>query len=133
MRTQLLLLAYLARTAHAEDLAEHAKRLQRDAIVVDTHLDAPDQLDEKWEDVAKRGATPHFDLPRAKEGGLTAPFFSIFVAAEYADAGRAARRALELIDLTRRVVADHPTDMVLAASVSDIRAAKKAGKLAVLM
>jgi membrane dipeptidase len=129
----LLLLAILCTTAHADDLAERAKRLQRDAIVVDTHLDAPDELSTKWADIATRGATRHFDLPRAKEGGLTAPFFSIYVASAYAESGGSARRALELVDLTRRVVADHPGDMVMATSVADIRAAKKAGKLAILM
>ncbi|HEX5061832.1 MAG TPA: dipeptidase [Kofleriaceae bacterium] len=118
--------------AHADDIAERAKKLQREAIIVDTHLDAPDQLAGKWADVATRGATDHFDIPRAKEGGLTAPFFSIYVSAAYADKG-AAKKALELIDLTKRVVADHPNDMMLATTVDDARAAKKAGKLAVFM
>ena len=118
--------------AGADDLAARARALHRDAIVVDAHLDAPDQLSEKWADVGKRGATPHFDIPRALEGGLTAPFFSIYVAAKY-DGRGAARRALELIDLTRRVVDGHPREMVLAASVAEIRAAKQAGKIAVLM
>ncbi len=99
---------------------------------MDGHLDAPMQLSDKWADVAKRGATDHFDLPRAKEGGLTAPFFSIYVSAAYAGNG-AAKRALELIDLTRRVVTEHAADMVAAGSVDEIRAAKKAKKLAVLM
>lgn len=133
MKTALALVLAFAATAHADDFAARAKKLQQEAIVVDTHLDAPDQLAEKWMDVAERGATKHFDLPRAKEGGLTAPFFSIFVASAYADAGGAARRALELIDLTHRVVDGHPKDMMMAASVADIRAAKKAGKMAVLM
>jgi membrane dipeptidase len=132
MRRALLFLVSLCAVVRADDIAERAKKLQRDAIIVDTHLDAPDQLSEKWADVATRGATDHFDLPRAKEGGLTAPFFSIYVAAGYADKG-SARRALDLIDITRRVVTEHPNDMMMAASVDDIRAAKKAGKLGVLM
>ncbi len=122
MRLALLLVASLSATAYAEDLAAHAKRLQRDAIVVDTHLDAPMQLSDKWADVAERGATDHFDLPRAREGGLTAPIFSIYVPAAFADHG-AARKALELIDITRRVVADHPKDMMLATTAAHIRAA----------
>jgi membrane dipeptidase len=132
MRLALLVLVFMSATAHADDIAERAKKLQREAIIVDGHLDAPMQLADKWADVATKGATDHFDLPRAKEGGLTAPFFSIFVSAEYADRG-AARKALELIDITRRVVADHPNDMMLATTVDDARAAKKAGKLAVFM
>jgi membrane dipeptidase len=118
--------------ARADDVTTRAKKLHADAIVVDTHLDAPDQLASKWADVATRGSTDHFDIPRAREGGLTAPFFSIYVAASYADNG-AAKRALELIDITHRVVDGHPKDMVLAAAAADIRAAKQAGKLAILM
>jgi membrane dipeptidase len=135
-RTRPLALAVAAALASApavaDDLPARARKLHREAIVVDAHLDAPDQLSDKWADVARRGATDHFDLPRAAEGGLTAPFFSIYVAARYANAG-AARRAHELIDLTRRVVDAHPKEMVLAASPAEIRAAKQAGKLAVLM
>lgn len=108
-------------------------KLHAESIVVDTHLDAPDQLADKWVDLATRGATDHFDLPRARTGGVTAPFFSIYVAASYAQRGGAATRALELIDLTKRAVDANPKDLVLASSVADIRAAKKAGKIAVLM
>jgi len=132
MRHLLLVILLVPVLARADDLAARAKKLHAEAIVVDTHLDAPDQLAGKWADVSTRGATDHFDIPRAREGGLTAPFFSIYVAASYADHG-AARRALELIDLTHRVVDGHPKDLVLAGSHADIRAAKRAGKLAILM
>jgi membrane dipeptidase len=118
--------------AHADDVAQRARKLHTEAIVVDTHLDAPDQLARKWADVAVGGATDHFDIPRARAGGLSAPFFSIYVAASYAERG-AARRALDLIDLTHRVVDGHTRDMMLASSVADIRAAKQAGKIAILM
>lgn len=132
MRTLLLLLLATA-SAHADAIADRAKKLHRDAIVVDTHLDAPMQLADKWADIGTRGATTHFDLPRAKEGGLTAPVFSIFVSPLYADVGGSARRALELIDITKRTVEAHPNEMMLATTGDDIRAAKRTGKLAVLM
>src|SRR5262245_60694069 len=132
MRLPLLLVLGFAASAYADDLEASANKLQREAIVVDTHLDAPEQLVDRWADVAQRGATSHFDLPRAQAGGLNAPVFSIYVSPSYA-AGGAARRAHELIDLTRRVVDGHPNDMMLATTADDIRAAKKAGKLAVLM
>lgn len=132
MRHWLLAILFVPMIARADDVATRAKKLHAEAIVVDTHLDAPDQLASKWADVAVKGATDHFDIPRARDGGLTAPFFSIYVAASYADHG-AARRALELIDLTHRVVDGHPKDLTLAGSVAEIRAAKQAGKLAILM
>jgi membrane dipeptidase len=118
--------------ARADDVSPRARKLHAEAIVVDTHLDAPDQLSSKWADVGTRGATDHFDIPRAREGGLTAPFFSIYVAASYADHG-AARRALELIDITHRTVDAHPKDLTLANTAADIQTAKQAGKIAVLM
>ncbi len=133
-RDMRIVLALLATTSlvYADDSDVRAKKLQPSLIIVDGHLDAPMELADKWADVSTRGATSHFDLPRAKEGGLTAPFFSIFVSPMYADHG-AARKALELIDLTRQVIADHPGDMTFAGSVDDIRAARKANKLGVLM
>jgi len=128
----LFALPLLAAAPAGNDVAARAARLHREAIVVDTHEDVPDALAEKWADVAVRGATKHFDIPRAKEGGLTAPFFAVYVPASYADGG-AARIALDRIDLVQRVVAAHPADLVAAASVADIRRAKREGKIAILM
>jgi membrane dipeptidase len=128
-----LLAPGLALSALAEDLDGRAKRVHRAAIVVDTHVDAPYALEKKSGDLAVRGATPHFDIPRAREGGLTAPFFAVYVPARYAETGGAALKTLELIDLVRRVVAEHPGDLTLADSVAGIRRAKKEGSIAVLM
>jgi membrane dipeptidase len=119
--------------ALADDAGTKALRLQERAIVVDTHVDAPYRLEMKWADVGERGATPHFDIPRALEGGLTAPFLAIYVPASYAEAGGAAREALDLIDLVQRVVQAHPKDLTAAASVAEIRQAKRDRKIAVLM
>ena len=119
--------------AAAGDAETRAQRLQARAIVVDTHVDAPYTLEKKWADVGERGATPHFDIPRALEGGLTAPFFAIYVPASYAESGGAARETLDLIDLVGRVVRAHPKDMTPAASVAEIRLAKRDRKMAVLM
>src|SRR5947209_16371925 len=68
-----------------DDVTARAARLHRDAIVVDSHEDVPDALAGKWADLAVEGATKHFDIPRAKRGGLTAPFFAVYVPASYAD------------------------------------------------
>jgi len=116
----------------ADDVAARAARIHREAIVVDTHEDVPDALAEKWADVGVKGATKHFDIPRAKEGGLTAPFFAAYVSASYAGAG-AARVALDRIDMVRRIVAAHPADLASAASVAEIRRAKREGKIAILV
>jgi membrane dipeptidase len=119
--------------APAGDVAARVRRLHAESIVVDTHVDAPYKLLEKWADVSERGATPHFDIPRAREGGLTAPFFAVYIPATFAETGGAGLKTLEIIDLVGRVVAAHPADMETAASVADIRKAKKDGRIGVLM
>src|SRR5262245_37716981 len=129
----LAILSIAGAPAPGDEADAKARRLQSRAIVVDTHVDAPYVLEKTWADVGERGATPHFDIPRAREGGLTAPFLAIYVPASFAEAGGAALEALELIDLTRRVVQSHPNDLVAAASTSEIRQAKSDGKIAVLM
>jgi len=128
----LLALPLAALAPAADDVAARAARIHREAIVVDTHEDVPDALAEKWADVGVKGATKHFDIPRAKEGGLTAPFFAAYVSASYAGAG-AARVALDRIDMVRRIVAAHPADLASAASVAEIRRAKREGKIAILV
>src|SRR5258705_3223935 len=65
MRHWLLAVLFVPLIARADDVATRAQKLHGEAIVVDTHLDAPDQLSNKWADVAVRGATDHFDIPRA--------------------------------------------------------------------
>ena len=118
--------------ADADDTALRAARLHREAIVVDTHEDVPWELDEKWADIAVPGATRHFDIPRARAGGLSAAFFAAYVPAVYAEAGGAAKKALELVDLVHRVVEAHPAELAFAASAKDVRRIKTEGKIAIL-
>src|SRR5262245_21642385 len=119
--------------ARAEGLRERALRIHRSAILVDSHEDVPERLGKAWIDIGENATTGHVDVPRLKEGGATAPFFAAYVPAAFAANGGAAKKALELIDLVHRLVESHPNDLVFADSVSGIRAAKKSGKIAVLI
>ena len=128
-----LVLAAFALSVRAEDLHERAMRLHRSAIVVDTHEDVPETLQKEWVDLAARGTTGHVDIPRWREGGMTAPFLAAYVSAGFARSGGSAMKALEFIDLIHRLVEAHPKDLVFADSVAGIRAAKADGKIAVLI
>ncbi len=119
--------------AAAETLSQRAARLQRSAIVVDTHEDVPEELQKQWVDLGIRQKTGHVDIPRLREGGVTAPFFAAYVPARFAETGGSAGKALELIDLIHRLVEAHPADLVFADSPGAVRAAKKSGKIAVLI
>jgi membrane dipeptidase len=122
-----------AASSKGEDLHARALRIHRSAIVVDTHEDVPYRLEDKgWIDLSVRNRTGHVDIPRLKEGGMTAPFFAAYVPAAYADAGGSAKKALEEIELTRRLVSRH-SDLTFADSPAAIREAKRKGKIAVLI
>src|SRR5258706_1519020 len=129
----LALLVFCPATPAAEDWKARAARLQKSAIVVDTHEDVPEQLEKEWVDIGVRQRTGHVDIPRWREGGVTAPFLAAYVSSSYVAPGKAAGKALEFMDLIHRLVASHPADLAFADSVAGIRAAKKQGKIAVLI
>ncbi len=128
-----LVLLWTAASVGAETLQERALRLHRSSIVVDTHEDVPEELETQWKDLGIRNTTGHIDIPRWKEGGVTAPFLSAYVSADYAKSGGSARKAMESIDLIHRIVEKHPRDLVFTDSVAGVRQAKKDGRIAILI
>ncbi|MDT7603556.1 MAG: rane dipeptidase [Acidobacteriota bacterium] len=117
-----------------EKLWQRALKLQRSAIVVDTHNDILSFMYDDDYDIGTSSTGLHqTDIARMKQGGLSAEFFSVYVDRVYAEKGGAARRALDLIDRVYRAVERHPNDLMLANSADDIRRAKRQGKIAALM
>src|SRR5215831_5904305 len=91
------------------------------AIVVDTHDDTTQRLlSDKTFDIAARNATGSVDIPRMRDGGLDALFFSIWVTGDVTGP-RAVKAALQQIDRVRAAVRLHPNDLVLATTAADIR------------
>ncbi|MCC7008408.1 MAG: dipeptidase [Acidobacteria bacterium] len=119
--------------AAALDVSADAWRLHREAIVVDTHVDTTQRLlfDAAF-DLGVRHADGHLDIPRMRDGGLDAAFFSIWVPASV-PAPDAVRRALALVDRTRETVRTHARDLELATSAAGVREAVRRGKIAVLL
>lgn len=113
-----------------ESAAEKGKRLAQEMLIVDMHVDVPYRLREKMEDISQRTESGDFDYVRAKEGGLEAPFMSIYVPAEYQEAGGAKDVADSLIDMVESFETDHPDKFTVTHSVAEVQAAKAAGKIA---
>ncbi len=112
---------------------EDVLRVHRSAILIDTHNDVPERTVEGF-DIGKRAADGHTDIPRLRQGGVGAVFFSAWVSPAYVPKREAARRALEMIDTTRHdIVARYPADFRLALSAADIEAAHRQGKIAALI
>jgi membrane dipeptidase len=117
-----------------EVLWQRALALHRSAIVVDGHNDITGALTDDGYDLATPSAGKHHtDLPRLREGGVSALFFAIFVDNKFVTNNAATRRALAVIDATRREIERHPDDLVLCTTAADIRAAKQSGRIAALL
>jgi membrane dipeptidase len=114
-------------------VSARAKQLHDRAIVIDSHDDTPQRLlFEKDFDIGARHANGSIDIPRMRDGGLDALFFSIWVPSDVTGPP-AVRRALDLIDTVREAVRTHPNDLVLATTAAEVRRAASAHKIAALM
>ena len=109
--------------------------IQRRAIVVDMHADTTQRLVDEGVDLDQRLANGHLDAVRAKEGGLDAQFFSIWVEPELFGLGgaHAMKRADLQIEAVRALAAKHPETWELATTAADIRRIASSGKIAALM
>ena len=120
--------------ARDERLWKEALRIQKSAIVVDTHNDITSFMtDEDYDIGVSSVGKYHTDIARMKQGGLTAEFFSIYVDKKYVGTGGSARRAMDMIDKVYRAAERYPNDIMMSYSSSDIRKAKREGKIAALM
>src|SRR5438046_7965943 len=109
--------------------------IHRRAIVVDMHADTTQRLVDEGVDLDRRLADGHLDAVRAKEGGLDAQFFSIWVEPELFGGGgpRAIKRAEVQIEAVRALAEKHPETWELATTAGDIRHAAANRRIAALM
>jgi len=116
----------------ADSISERARKLHFSSIVVDTHDDTTQRfLDGKF-DLGPRNAAGSIDIPRMREGNLSAIFFSIWIPSKITGP-EAVDRALVQIDAVREQVRKHPNDLVLATTAAEIREARKQGKITALL
>ena len=116
----------------AQSVSQKAKKLQSSSIVVDTHDDTTQRLLDPNFDFAARHSDGNVDLPRMRDGGLSAIFFSIWISGKILGPD-AVKQALDQIDAVRETVRKHPNDLVLATTVAEVREAKRQNKIAALI
>lgn len=122
----------MAKSVAGDNISDRAKKLHFSSIVVDTHDDTTQlMLDPKF-DLGARQPLGSIDIPRMREGGFGAIFFSIWIPSKVTGP-IAVEKALEQIDAVRRQVRAHPKELALATTAEEIRQAHKEGKIAALM
>ena len=128
----LSLVAVTTKSQTQTNISPAARELHFQSIVVDTHDDTTQRLLDPKFDFGVRHSDGSVDLPRMREGGLSAIFFSIWIPGKVTGP-TAVQRALDQITAVRETVARHPNDLVLCTTAEEIRRAKAANKIAVLM
>ena len=117
-----------------QQLMKKAEELSQKFIITDGHIDLPWRLYKGgYEDVSVRTPGGDFDYVRAKQGGLDAPFMSIYVPATYQVTGGAKDKALELMGFVERVSTEHPNKFEIAYNISDVERIFSEGKIALPM
>jgi membrane dipeptidase len=120
---------------------ERARRLLRDAPIIDGHNDYPWAVREKAAgDLAKldmRQPQPSImtDFARLAAGGVGGQFWSVYVPspAPGTDPAVSVTQTLEQIDIVHRMVARYPEKLALALTAEDIEKAQRQGRIASLI
>jgi membrane dipeptidase len=122
----------LTRRTSADDIAERARKLHFSSIVLDTHDDTTQRFFSKDYDLGKRNPDGHVDIPRMREGGMNAIFFSIWIDGRIMGPP-AVQKALDQIDAVHENVRKYSKDMMFCRTAADVREAHKQGKIAALI
>ena len=127
------IISFMSGCSNDAALKKRAYELAHKFIITDGHIDVPWRLNDGYEDLSVRTAGGDFDYVRAKEGGLDAPFMSVYVPSSYQETGGAKEKADSLIDLVNRIADDHPDKFEVATSVADVNRIFGDGKIALPM
>ena len=122
----------LCRSSSADDIAERAKKLHFSSIVLDTHDDTTQRFFSKSFDLGKHNPDGHVDIPRMREGGMNAIFFSIWFDGRIMGPP-AVQKALDQIDAVHENVLKNSREMVFCRTAEEVRSAHAQGKIAALI
>ncbi|QFT53013.1 dipeptidase [Microbulbifer sp. THAF38] len=112
-----------------DDRRALAKKLTQENILVDGHIDVPYRISQENLDVGISTEGGDFDFPRAKSGGLNAPFMSIYIPAEKETNGTAKDYADQLISSVEDLVATYPNKFAIPKSIDELRKQVEQGKI----
>lgn len=131
-------------------LYAHAIELMSESPLIDTHVDLPQiirglgrQPLDLIPDLANR-LPGHVDIPRMREGHLGGAFFTVWAPCadqflnqpygkNFLGMNEGLRDSLEVLDIIKNMIKQHPEHMQAAFSSNDIREAFKSGKIASLI
>jgi membrane dipeptidase len=114
-------------------LADRTRAVHQSAFVFDAHVHVVNRQFYHGGNIGDRLADGQFDLMRAKEGGLDAMFFTLFVTEQYYPGRLETKQTLRLMDAASDQLARNRDTIELALDGADIDRIAKTGKIAAVM
>ncbi len=114
-------------------VSEEARRLHEDAFVFDAHIHVINRQFHDGSDIGQRLKGGQVDLVRAKEGGVDAMFFSLFIPEQYYPPRLETEHAFRLMDKALEQVRRNEDKIAIARKASDIDRIRKQGKIAAIL
>jgi len=114
-------------------VSERARKLHADAFVFDAHVHVINRQFHDGSDIGQRLRGGQVDLPRARDGGVDAMFFSLYIPEEYYPPRFETRHALRLLDLAHRQIAANSAQIAIALNGADIDRIRKQDKIAAVL
>lgn len=98
-----------------------AKKLCKEFLIVDTHIDLPDWLYDEWFDISKVSDKGEVDYPRALQGGLDLAFMSIYTSPNLEGTVKSKIKADSMICLVHKIVQEWPDKFCFVRSTSEVK------------
>jgi membrane dipeptidase len=136
----LLLSAVPAAAQSDADLRRRADEIAHRYVLTDGHVDLPYRLrvknfrlERQYLGIPVRSSEGDFDYERAKRGGLSAPFLSIYIPSSYQETGGAKELADSLIAMVDGICQAHPDKFARANSPTEVEVNFKRGLISLPM
>jgi membrane dipeptidase len=114
-------------------VSDRARALHDSSLIFDGHIHAIEREFYHGGDIGQRKPDGQFDLPRARDGGLGAMFFSFYVSEDYYPGRFETKQALRLIDACITQIQANSSTIEIARNASDIERIHAAKKIAAVL
>jgi membrane dipeptidase len=130
---RIAILASISVLAAGAQVTPQAKAIHDRALVFDAHIHAVDREFYNGGDIGVRKSDGQFDLSRARQGGLGAMFFSLYIPEAYYPARLETKQAFRMIDCGLSQIEKNRDRIAVALNATDVERIHGEGKIAAVL
>ncbi|HBC78538.1 MAG TPA: peptidase M19 [Bacteroidales bacterium] len=103
-----------------EVIGQRAQQICEKSLILDSHIDWPEYVLDKPEDISMQTVNGDFDLVRARKGGLDAVLSVVFISPEY-ETAKGRLMVDSMLKLIRHYPETYPDKFALAITPADVK------------